>query len=171
MRQRPVRMGLASYALMLDEIERKGSMKLIPVKRGRSLRADRQSAASHPAERIEGGFDHRTGRSAGYQRAGITDPRQTAGINSAAVSSCPRPCENHSAGHLRARLIQTRRRSRIKDSPRQRVRFYCCVKAKASSVFTQPGPEADFCDDLNDDQQTTRLPPSETVSHANARGT
>ena len=28
----------------------------------------------------------------------------------------PRPCENHSAGHLRARLIQTGCHSRIKDS-------------------------------------------------------
>jgi hypothetical protein len=52
----------------------KGSMKLIPIKWRPSLRADRQSAAGHPAERVEGGFDHGTGRSAGHQRAATTDP-------------------------------------------------------------------------------------------------
>jgi len=52
----------------------------------------------------------------------------------------PRPCENHFAGPLGARLIQTARRSRIKDSPRLRLRFYCCLRTKASSVFTQPAP-------------------------------
>jgi hypothetical protein len=54
------------------------------------------------------------------------------------ASFCPRPCENHSAGHLGARLIQTERRPRIKDSPRMRLRFYCCARTTASSVFTQP---------------------------------
>src|SRR6266568_4820500 len=50
------------------------------------------------------------------------------------------PCENHSAVHVGARLIQTARRSRIKDSPRLRLRFYCCVRTRASSVFTQAAP-------------------------------
>jgi hypothetical protein len=34
-------------------------------------------------------------------------------------------------------LIQTGCRSRIKDSPRLKFRFYSCVQAKAPSVFTQ----------------------------------
>ena len=48
-------------------------------------------------------------------------------------------CENPSEGRPRARLIQTERRSRMKDSPRPQVRFFCCPQATASGVFTQPG--------------------------------
>ncbi len=68
----------------------------------------------------------------------------TAAVSSEAGNrySCPRPCENHSAGHLRARLIQTGCSSRIKDSPRPRLRFYCYAQAKTPSVFTQPDPIA-----------------------------
>jgi hypothetical protein len=55
-------------------------------------------------------------------------------------SSCPRLWENHFEGHLGARLIQAARRTRIKESPRLRFRFVCCVRTTASSVFTQAGP-------------------------------
>src|SRR6266571_2272509 len=52
--------------------------------------------------------------------------------------------------HLGARLIQTARRTRIKDSPKLRLRFYCCVRTTTSSVFTQPGPLTDL-DNLRDE--------------------
>jgi hypothetical protein len=59
-----------------------------PAVRGRGIR--RLSSTLPPTRpKEDGGFAARTGRSAGYQRAGTTDPQQTAGINSAAVSSCP----------------------------------------------------------------------------------
>jgi hypothetical protein len=74
---------------MLDEIERNGSMKLIPVKRRPSLRADRQSAAGHPAERVEGGFDQQDRPFRRLPASRDHRPTQTAGINAAAVSSCP----------------------------------------------------------------------------------
>jgi hypothetical protein len=51
--------------------------------------------------------------------------------------NCPRLCENHFAGHLGARLIQAVRCARIKDSPKLRFRFYCCVLTTGSCVFTQ----------------------------------
>jgi hypothetical protein len=49
-----------------------------------------------------------------------------------------RLCENHSADHLGAKLIQTARLTRIKYLLRLGLRFYRCVPTTASSVFTQP---------------------------------
>jgi hypothetical protein len=49
-----------------------------------------------------------------------------------------RPCENVSAGHQGARLIQALRRGRIKDSSRPLRRFYYCAQTATPSVFTQP---------------------------------
>jgi hypothetical protein len=46
------------------------------------------SLLADPAQK-NGRFVASTGRSATDQQAGISDPRQTAGINSTAVSSCP----------------------------------------------------------------------------------
>src|SRR5216683_4239768 len=54
-----------------------------------------------------------------------------------------RLCENHSADHLGAKLIQTARLTRIKCLLRLGLRFYRCVPTTASSVFTQPRPKAD----------------------------
>src|ERR1700756_5509027 len=55
-------------------------------------------------------------------------------------------CENLSAGHLGARLIQPLASLTAKESPRLRLRFQCCVPTTASSVFTQPRPKADTPD-------------------------
>src|SRR5271168_1668318 len=49
-----------------------------------------------------------------------------------------RLCENHFVRYLRARLIQTACRTRIKDTPRLRLRFCCCVLTMGPNVFTQP---------------------------------
>ena len=49
------------------------------------------------------------------------------------------PRENHSSSRSHARLIQTECRSRMKDSPRQQIRFFCCTWTSAFGVFTQPG--------------------------------
>src|SRR5947207_15450241 len=53
-------------------------------------------------------------------------------------SSCPRPCENVSAGHRCARLIQALHHGRIKDSSRPLLRFHYCVATVAPGVhFTE----------------------------------
>jgi hypothetical protein len=85
-----------------------------------------------------------SGRSRSRHQTAQFDPQRPLAALDPEGRSCPRPRENHSAGHLRARLIQTGCHSRIKDSPRPRFRFYCCVRAKARSVFTQPGPLRDL---------------------------
>jgi len=54
--------------------------------------------------------------------------------------SCPRPCENDSAGHRGARLLHAVNHGGIKDSRRPLLRFYYCVLTATLSVFTQPGP-------------------------------
>jgi len=77
----------------------------------------------HPAERVEGGFDYKTGRSAGYQRAGNTDPRQTAGINSAAVSSCPIPVVADARPEVSRRLSPISPPSAIDARPARDVKI------------------------------------------------
>ena len=59
-------------------------------------------------------------------------------------------CKNHSTGRLRARLIQTARRSRMKDSSRQQACFFCCALTTVSRVFTQPGSHAASLTSTND---------------------
>lgn len=50
--------------------------------------------------------------------------------------------ENHSSRRRRTTLIQTARRSRMKDLPREKTGFSCCAQTTAPRVLTQPGSTA-----------------------------
>jgi hypothetical protein len=72
-------------------------------------------------------------RSPWQQRQGSQNPRPEP--MQCRVWSGSWSCENHSEGRPRARLIQTERRLRMKDSPRAQARFFSYPLPTASSVL------------------------------------